>query len=144
MCLRWYENFVRFENLMGISFQKGRILWDFISHCEVWHVLGSMTTHNLSFLGEIRKTAIPIPQLNMLGYVRAVQECSNLSLRSRLMRLLRSIVLRTILFFCYFSLLLTNWEWKNLDATSLRLIWVCAKIQITEVGQIWLFFTHFA
>ena len=36
---RWSENSVRFENLMGIRFLMGRILWDFISHCEVWHVL---------------------------------------------------------------------------------------------------------
>ena len=35
---RWSENSVRFENLMGIGFLKGQILWDFISHCEVWHV----------------------------------------------------------------------------------------------------------
>ena len=38
MCFRWSENSVRFENLMGISFQKNQILWDFISQCEVWHV----------------------------------------------------------------------------------------------------------
>ena len=27
--------FCESENLMGISFQKGQILWDFISQCEV-------------------------------------------------------------------------------------------------------------
>ena len=30
----WSENSVRFENLMGIGFQMGQILWDFIS--KVW------------------------------------------------------------------------------------------------------------
>ena len=38
MCFRWFEISVSFENLMGISFQKYQILWDFISQCEVWHV----------------------------------------------------------------------------------------------------------
>ena len=40
--VRWSENSVRFDNLMGIGFQMGQILWDFISHfisqCEIWHV----------------------------------------------------------------------------------------------------------
>ena len=26
------------KNLMGIGFQMGQILWDFISECEIWHV----------------------------------------------------------------------------------------------------------
>ena len=38
MCLRWSENSVRLENLMGIGFQMGQILLDFISQCEIWHV----------------------------------------------------------------------------------------------------------
>ena len=36
--VRWSENSVRFENLTGICFQMGQILWDFILQCEVWHV----------------------------------------------------------------------------------------------------------
>ena len=36
MCFKWPENSVRFENPMGIGFQKGQNL--FISQCEVWHV----------------------------------------------------------------------------------------------------------
>ena len=36
--LKWSENSVRFENLMGIGFQKDGMLQDFISQCEVWHV----------------------------------------------------------------------------------------------------------
>ena len=36
--VRWSENSVRFENPMGIGFQMGQILWDFISQCEIWHV----------------------------------------------------------------------------------------------------------
>ena len=36
--VRWNENSVRFANLMGISFQMGQILWDFISQCEAWHI----------------------------------------------------------------------------------------------------------
>ena len=36
--VRWSGNSVRFDNLMGIGFQKGQILWDFISQCEIWHV----------------------------------------------------------------------------------------------------------
>ena len=35
----WSENSVKFENLMGIGFQKGQILWDFISQREVYGVL---------------------------------------------------------------------------------------------------------
>ena len=26
------------KNLMGIGFQMGQILWDFISQCDIWHV----------------------------------------------------------------------------------------------------------
>ena len=36
--VRWPENSERFDNLMGIGFQMGQILWDFISQCEIWHV----------------------------------------------------------------------------------------------------------
>ena len=36
--VRWSENSVRFENLMGIDFQKAQILLDFVSQCEIWHV----------------------------------------------------------------------------------------------------------
>ena len=36
--VRWFKNSVRFENLMGIGFQMGQILWDFISQWEIWHV----------------------------------------------------------------------------------------------------------
>ena len=32
--VRWSENSVRFENLMGLDFQKAQILLDF----EIWHV----------------------------------------------------------------------------------------------------------
>ena len=32
------ENSVRFENLMGIDFQKAQILLDFVSQCEILHV----------------------------------------------------------------------------------------------------------
>ena len=35
---RWSEKSVRFENLMGIDFQKAQILLDFVSQCEIWHV----------------------------------------------------------------------------------------------------------
>ena len=38
---KWSENSVRFQN-MGIGFQMGQILWDFISQCEIWHVWNSM------------------------------------------------------------------------------------------------------
>ena len=36
--VKWSEKSVRFELFMGIAFQMGQILWDFISQCEVWHV----------------------------------------------------------------------------------------------------------
>ena len=36
--VRWSENSVTFDNLVGIGFQMGQILWDFISQCETWHV----------------------------------------------------------------------------------------------------------
>ena len=39
MCFRWSENSVKFENLMGMGFQKGQIMWDFISQREVYGVL---------------------------------------------------------------------------------------------------------
>ena len=29
---------------MGIDLQKGQILWDFISQCEVWHVWVNLIT----------------------------------------------------------------------------------------------------
>ena len=36
--VRWSEISVRFENLMGLDFQKAQILLDFVSLCEIWHV----------------------------------------------------------------------------------------------------------
>ena len=38
--VRWSENSVRFENLMGTGFQMGQILCDCISQCEIRHVWG--------------------------------------------------------------------------------------------------------
>ena len=36
--VKWSENSVRSEFFMGIAFQMGQILWDFISQCGIWHV----------------------------------------------------------------------------------------------------------
>ena len=36
--VKWFENSVRSEFFIGIAFQMGQILWDFISQCEIWHV----------------------------------------------------------------------------------------------------------
>ena len=33
--LKWSENSVRFEFFIGIAFQMGQILWDFILQCEI-------------------------------------------------------------------------------------------------------------
>ena len=41
--VRWSENSVRLKNPMGIGYQMGQILWDFISHCEIWHVCKLVT-----------------------------------------------------------------------------------------------------
>ena len=36
--VKWSENSVRFEFFMGIAFQMGHFLWDFISQCEIWYI----------------------------------------------------------------------------------------------------------
>ena len=38
MCCKIVWKVWDLKNLMGIGFQMGKILWDFISQCEIWHV----------------------------------------------------------------------------------------------------------
>ena len=35
--VKWSANSVEFEFFMGMAFQMGQILWDFISQCEFWY-----------------------------------------------------------------------------------------------------------
>ena len=37
--VKCFENSVRSEFFMGIAFQTDQILRDFISQCEIWHVI---------------------------------------------------------------------------------------------------------
>ena len=43
--VRWSENSVRFENLMGIGFQMGQFC-EILSQCEIWHVRLSSASHS--------------------------------------------------------------------------------------------------
>ena len=49
--VKWSENFVRFQFFIGIAFQMGKVLRDFILQCKIWHVCDEMLQSVASDLG---------------------------------------------------------------------------------------------